>query len=83
MIPVPVEGQIEGGRRVVFGANQPGVTPIPGVSFNDGKVLYEFALTAEELAAVMNGANLRLWLWTADGRPQPCALQVVGAEENA
>lgn len=53
-----------------------GCLDIPGFRYTDNKVLYEFKLDEDEMRSLAVHGRIRLWLWTPDGRPQPCALQV-------
>lgn len=65
---------------VVIAASQDEYIPLPAAAYDDGTVMTEWALTAEELAVLMNGGHLRLWVWTF-GRPlQPVMFQVVSVD---
>lgn len=66
--------------RVVFAKDQPEYDPLPAVyTPNDpqGCVRTEWELSAEELATVMNGGRVRLWIWTFRQPLQPVMLEVV------
>ena len=67
---------------VVIAANQEEYAPLPAAAYEDGAVMTEWLLTAEELLALLDGGHIRLWTQTF-GRPfQPVALQVVKADGN-
>jgi hypothetical protein len=68
-----------GGQYVVLGAHQPGYIPLPAVMAPDGLVLTEWEPTAEELAAIIEGGRLRLWVSTFGRGFPPVALEVVQA----
>lgn len=68
---------------VVIAKDQSEYIPLPAAAYDDGTVMTEWALTAEELSTLVNGGHLRLWVWTF-GRPlQPVMFQVVGADGYA
>ena len=67
----------EGAVYVILGKDQPEYTPLPGACDADGVVLTEWELTAEELAAVLAGGRVRLWIYTFNRPLQPVALEVV------
>lgn len=77
MIAIPPKQPHEGGVRVVFAANQREYDPLPAVVDRDGVVMTEFEFTAEELATVLAGGRLRLWLYTFNRPLQPIALEIV------
>lgn len=65
---------------VVIAANQEEYIPLPAAAYDDGTMMTEWALTAEELATLMNGGHLRLWIWTFGMPLQPVMFQVVDSE---
>lgn len=64
----------------IYAASQPEYLPLPAAQFEDGTVMTEWVLTAEELSALINGGHLRLWLWTFNRPMQPVMFQVVNSE---
>ena len=74
------EDGVIGTRRIFVGD---GCDDINGVLFNDGRVLYEFQLTEAERAAVAEGKNIRVWLWTGGRGPQPIGVAVEGVDNDA
>lgn len=67
-------------RFVTFAKDQPEYTPLPALVFADGKVMTEWALSAEECARLQRGERLRLWIWTYGQPLQPVALEVTSEE---
>lgn len=82
MTPVMPTAPHEGGRLVVFAKTQPEYIPLPASVDANGLVMTEWALSAEDLAAVLNGGRVRLWVWTHGNPLQPVALQVVDATQD-
>jgi len=62
MIPVD-QFECEGTKLVIFARDQPEYIPLPALAFPDGKILTEWALSAEEREAIAKGENVRLWIW--------------------
>jgi len=73
MIPVD-QFETEGARLIVFARNQPEYTPLPALTFPDGRVLTEWSFSEEERAAIARGENLRLWIWLYPPRCENCGL---------
>ncbi len=71
-----------GAKRVVFAKDQPQYTPLPAILFDDGKICTEWRLTEEERTLILNGENLRLWIWTYGHPLQPVALEVTNPENG-
>lgn len=72
MIPAKLEQPHEGAMLVTYAVNQPDYVPLPASVDGDGCVMTEWEPTAIELAALMNGARVRIWLTGTDvqnGRP--------------
>lgn len=67
----------DGARLVVLAKDQPQYDPLPAAVCPDGLVMTEWALSAEDLAAVVRGGRVRLWTWTFGEPFQPVALEVV------
>lgn len=67
----------EGAEIVVIAKDQPQYDPLPAARSAHGLVMTEWELSAEELAAVVNGGRIRLWTWTFGQPFQPIALEVV------
>jgi len=66
-----------GAVHVVFAANQPEYDQLPAVIDAKGLAMTEFELSAEDLATIVNGGRIRLWIWTFRQPLQPVALEVV------
>lgn len=77
MRPVPLEHVHPDAVRVVFAANQPQYDPLPAAIDAKGLVMTEWEFSAEDLAVILNGGRLRLWLWTFRQPLQPVQLEVV------
>jgi hypothetical protein len=65
--------------RIVFAKNQPEYQQLPAAIDDKGLVLTEWEFSAEDMAKIVNGGRLRLWLLTFNGPLQPVALEVVEA----
>lgn len=71
---IPVDPPIpDGSHRIVFGEGQPEYIPLPAAVFPDGKVMTEFELSAVDLATLMNGGRVRLWIWCFPTACHKCA----------
>jgi len=68
----------EGARLIVFAKDQPEYDPLPAAVDQAGVVMTEWEFTAEELALILAGGRLRLWIHTFRQPLQPISLQVVG-----
>ena len=64
-------------RLVVFAKDQPEYEALPASVDPDGLVMTEWELTAEELATIVNGGRVRLWVYTFNRALQPVMLEVV------
>lgn len=66
---------------IVYAKDQPPYVPLPASVDKDGTIMTDWEPTAEELAALMRGGKVRLWiLYTKvhKGEPMnPLALEVV------
>ncbi len=78
MKPIAPEQLHAGATPIVFAKDQPQYDPLPAAVDPNGLVLTEWELSAEDLAALLNGGRLRLWVWTFRQPLQPLALEVVG-----
>jgi hypothetical protein len=75
--PVEPKQPHAGAVLVVFAKDQPQYTPLPAAVGRDGLVMTEWEFTAEELARVVNGGRVRLWIYTFGHPLQPVQLEVV------
>lgn len=67
-----------GSVRVLFAANQPPYEALPAVlDLQAGTVMTEWEFTAEDLAKVLAGGRVRLWIWTFGIALQPVAIEVI------
>lgn len=62
---------------IVFAADQPQYDPLPAAIDNKGLVMTEWELSAEDLAKIVNGGRVRLWIWTFRQPLQPIQMEVV------
>lgn len=83
----PVEPPISPGtQRIVFGEKQPEYISLPAAVSEEGVVMTEWELSAEDLAALVNGGRVRLWIWIHQqncrlcSAPTPRQLQPVALE---
>lgn len=72
----------DGGRHVTFGKSQPEIYfALPASVDDQGTVMTEWELSAEDLAMLLDGGRLRLWLMftdVKDGKPlTPVCLETV------
>jgi hypothetical protein len=77
--PSPVH---ENARVVTFAADQPEYAPLIAAVDKDGLVLTEWEFSAEDLAKILDGGRLRLWLVTHNKPLQPVALEVIPPSET-
>lgn len=73
MQPVKPAVAHDGARFVEFGANQPQYDPLPAYVDPQGVVLTEWELSAEDLAHLLDGGRLRLWIITGESVPMQSA----------
>jgi hypothetical protein len=92
MIPVQPAVPHEGAEFVIFAKDQPQYTPLPASVSPDGLVMTEWTLTDDEIARVVCGARIRLWIrvyphqckqcgTTEPAKLQPVSLQAAALEE--
>lgn len=62
MTPVEPSALHEGAVLTVIGAGQPQYIPLPASVSADGTVMTEWELSAEDLAKVLAGGRVRLWV---------------------
>ena len=77
MIPVAPVQPHAGAVRIVFAKDQPQYDPLPACVDPNGVVMTEWELTAEDLARVLAGGRVRLWVYTFRQPLQPVMLEVV------
>lgn len=77
MTPVEPKERHANARAIVFAKDQPQYDPLPAMVDPDGLVLTEWELSAEDLARLMNGGRVRLWIYTFNQRLQPVALETI------
>jgi hypothetical protein len=76
--PIPPPHVHPGAAPIVFAKDQPEYEPLPAaVDMTTGLVLTEWELSAEDLAALVNGGRVRLWIWTFRHPLQPVRMEVV------
>jgi hypothetical protein len=76
MRPVRPVAPPRGAQFATFAEHQPEYDPLPASVSADGLVMTEWEPTAEELAALVAGGRVRIWLHTY-GRPlQPLNVEV-------
>lgn len=62
---------------IVFAADQPEYDPLPAAIDGKGLVMTEWEFSAEDLAKMLNGGRVRLWIWTFRHPLQPIQMEVV------
>lgn len=67
-------------KRVIFAENQPEYLPLPAAIDDEGLIVTEWEPTAEELAQLLAGCRVRLWVWTGKRPLQPLRLEVAERE---
>lgn len=77
MKPVPPQFPHDGAVMITFAKHQDEYAPLPASVDANGLVMTEWELSAEDLAKVLNGGRVRLWIWTFGYRLQPVALEAV------
>lgn len=77
MTPVEPKAPHAGAQFVVYAKNQPEYVPLPAYVDREGLALTEWELSAEDLARLLNGGRVRLWVWTFGQPLQPVMLDVV------
>ncbi len=76
MIPVTPENLHENADYVIIGHGQKDHIELPASMSPDGMVMTEWALTQEELAKLVLGGRIRLWIHTMNNPFQPVRLEV-------
>lgn len=71
MTPAVPEALHEGATLKVIAKDQPEYLPLVASVSPDGLVMTEWEPSAEELAALMNGGRVRLWIHTYGWPLQP------------
>lgn len=64
-------------RLVIFAKDQPEYEPLPASLDATGLVMTEWEFSAEDLARVLEGGRIRLWLHTNNRPLQPVMIEVV------
>lgn len=77
MVPIVPKTLHEGAEVIIFAKDQPEYDPLPAAVDAKGLVMTEWEFSAEELARVLAGGRVRLWVHTFRQRLQPVALEVV------
>jgi hypothetical protein len=81
MNPVMPLALHENATLIVFAKDQPPYVQLPASVDGHGTVMTEWELTAEELAILLRGGRIRLWVCytgVADGKPlTPLAVEAV------
>lgn len=68
--------ELPGIQKVIFAKDQPEYLPLPAYVYENGLVCTKWRLSAEELARLLEGEDVLLWIWTM-GRPlQPVLVEV-------
>lgn len=82
MKPVKPTALHEGAKLVTFGKSQPELYfALPASVDDQGTVMTEWELSAEDLSKLLNGGKLRLWIMYTDvriGKPfTPVTIEVI------
>lgn len=79
----PIDTGESYGRLVMFAKDQPQYEPLPSRVMPDGVLATAWTLSLDERRAILDGANVELFIWTF-GRPlQPVAIRIQGVEDTA
>lgn len=78
----PIEPTAAGGQSVTFAKDQPQYVPLPAKVFNQGLVLTEWKPDEAELARLMAGEAIRLWIWRFGNQLQPLKLEVTSEDDR-
>lgn len=62
---------------IVFAVNHPEYDPLPAAIDTQGLVMTEWEFSAEDLAKIVNGGRIRLWIWTYRRPLQLISMEVV------
>ena len=76
MTPVTPDALHEGGELVTIAKDQPQYEPLVASVSADGLVMTEWEPSAEDLAALLDGGRVRLWIHTFGLPLQPISLEV-------
>lgn len=66
----------EGASLIVIAKDQPQYAPLPASVGPDGLVMTEWEPTAEELARLLDGGRVRIWIHTYGQPLQPLNVEV-------
>lgn len=80
MIPQDIAAVPAGWRKVTFAKHQPEYLPLPGVISDDGCLYTEWKPDEAELARLVAGEAVRLWIWTFNQPLQPVMLTVTDGD---
>lgn len=72
----------EGGTRVVLGIGQDEYLPLVASMSVDGMVMTEWEPSAEDLARLLDGGRVRIWLQTFGHGFPPINVEVAGTREG-
>jgi hypothetical protein len=67
-------------RRVTFTGQKPHVSDLPATMNDSGLVLTEWMLSAEDLARLLRGGTVRLWVHLGKARFPPVKMETVEPE---
>ena len=71
---------VDEAHAITFAEDQPEYTPLPALSYPDGRILIEWTFTDEERVRIARGENLLHWVWKHPQSPlQPIKLEVANA----
>lgn len=77
MKPIQPPQPHAGATAIVFAKDQPEYEPLPAAVDMTGLVMTEWELSAEDLATLINGGRIRLWIWTFTHPLQPIQMETV------
>lgn len=77
-MPTPASPVVVGleAHEITYAKDQPEYIPLPAVRSADGKIVTRWTLTDAERAAIANGADIFLFVWTHNNPLQPVALDI-------
>ena len=83
MKPIPPEQIHTGAKRVTIKGYKPNVADLPAAQDDSGLTLVEYELSAEDLARLLRGGTIRLWVHTFGRKFPPIAIETIENAESA
>ena len=77
MTPVETAAVPPGATAVVLAKDQPEYAELPAVVYEDGLVMTEWELSADDLNRLCCGGRIRIWLHTFSQPVQPLSVETI------